>query len=310
MGMRSSQSVYLLESSNPAVGTTNNLMQPVHFTGCDGLRLIADIDGDAAHPPVIFLHGGGQTRWSWGKSARKLVDHGYYVICPDARGHGESGWAAIQRYELDDFVDDLRVIIATLAQPPVLIGASLGGITALVAVGESTTPPASALVLVDVVPRIDPEGAERIGNFMNADPDGFASVEAAADAIAAYIPHRPRPRNLGGLKKNLRQRANGRFYWHWDPNFLKAQGASLHPMAHYERLAQAARGVSIPTLLVRGGESDIVSEEGARELLGLIPQAECRELAGAHHMVAGDSNDGFSGVVFEFLQRVNTPQSG
>lgn len=306
MGIRSSQNNGWLERSKPGFSNTEkNFMKTVHFTGRDGLRLIADVDGNAAHPPVIFLHGGGQTRWSWGESARKLVELGYYVICPDARGHGESGWAAIQRYELDDFADDLRVIIATLVHPPVLIGASLGGITALVAVGESTTPLAAALVLVDVAPRIDPEGAERIGKFMSADPDGFASVEAAADAIAAYIPHRPRPRSLGGLQKNLRQRANGRFYWHWDPNFLEAQGASLHPMANYERLAQAARGVSIPTLLVRGGESDIVSEAGARELLELIPHAECSELAGAHHMVAGDSNDSFSSVVFGFLQRVS-----
>jgi len=277
-------------------------MQLRHYAGFGGVTLAAAVGGEPSRPPVILLHGGGQTRHAWARAARELVAEGYYVICPDARGHGDSGWAADGNYRLDAFCADLRAIIATLERPPALIGASLGGGTALLTIGESSEPIASALVLVDMVPRPDPVGVSNIVRFMGANPQGFASLEEAADAVSAYNPHRPRTRDHSGLMKNLRLHADGRLYWHWDPTFL-APDHRLDPQEYQERMDAATRRVRVPTLLVRGAMSDIVTEEAAAELRRMIPGCEVVDVAGAGHMVAGDRNDVFNAAIREFLAR-------
>jgi pimeloyl-ACP methyl ester carboxylesterase len=277
-------------------------MQLRHYAGFGGVSLAADVGGEPSRPPVILMHGGGQTRHAWGRAARELIAEGYHVICPDARGHGDSGWAEDGNYRLDAFSADLRAIIGTLTQRPALIGASLGGGTALLTIGESETPIASALVLVDMVPRPDPVGVSNIVRFMGANPQGFASLEEAADAVTAYNPHRPRARDHSGLMKNLRQRADGRFYWHWDPKFL-APAHRLNPQDYQERMDAATARIRVPTLLVRGAMSDIVTAEAAAELQRTIPGCEVVDVAGAGHMVAGDRNDVFNAAISGFLKR-------
>jgi non-heme chloroperoxidase len=162
------------------------------------------------------------------------------------------------------------------------------------------------LVLVDVVPRIDPAGAERIGAFMRARPDGFASLDEAAQAVADYVPGRPRPSDTSGLQKNLREGDDGRWRWHWDPAFLGSFGR-FDPTEREADLVEAARRLTLPTLVVRGGLSDVVSEEGVQEFLALVPQAEYVNVADASHMVAGDRNDAFTRAVVSFLTRVAPP---
>jgi len=182
-------------------------------------------------------------------------------------------------------------------------------IAAASAIAETTGDPlAIALVLVDVAPRIEAAGVSRIGDFMKGNLDGFESLDAVADAISAYNPHRPRPKNLDGLKKNLRQRADGRWMWHWDPRFVSGRFGSpdetRSTLVDGDRLQRAARTLTIPTLLVRGRMSDLLSEEGARELLELVPHAQLADVAGAGHMVAGDRNDAFNDAVVGFLATV------
>lgn len=276
-------------------------MRSTRFVGHDDVPLVADVVGNAGDPPAILLHGGGQTRFSWGETARGLAEHGYYVVSLDLRGHGDSGWAADGIYSIDHYVGDLRRVCATLGRPAALIGASLGGLASLLAVGESDDPIASALVLVDVAPRINPSGSENILRFMRSAVGGFASIDEAADAVAAYLPHRPRPSDLSGLRRNLRPGENGRLYWHWDPKTLDGNVASLANA--YQRLSSAARQVRVPTLLVRGSRSDVVTDESVRDFLELIPGAEYRLIGGAHHMVAGDRNTVFSAAVIEFMRR-------
>ena len=199
---------------------------PIRLEG-DGLTLVADAYGPDDGPPVVLFHGGGQTRHAWGGTARLLGDKGWRATTVDLRGHGDSDWAGTGEidgagYTLDEFAADVRAVAAVQSGPPVLIGASLGGLSSLVAIGEA--PPgatvASGLVLVDVAPRLEEEGIERIAEFMLGNLDGFASLDEVADAVAAYNPHRPRPKDLSGLRKNVRLRDDGRWYWHWDPSFL------------------------------------------------------------------------------------------
>jgi non-heme chloroperoxidase len=275
-------------------------MHPKQFTGHAGLRLAADVGGDPVNPPAILLHGGGQTRFSWGETAEALADNGFYVVSLDLRGHGESEWSPQASYAMENYAADLRSVCATLGRPAALIGASLGGLASLLAAGESSLPIASALILVDVAPKINIEAGNDIHRFMLSAPNGFTSVEDAADAVAAYLPHRSRPTDTSGLMRNLRER-DGRLYWHWDPQMAVITQTSV--LRGYERLAAAARKISAPTLLIRGGNSELVTDESVKDFLELVPSAEYTVIKGAQHMVAGDRNTAFSSAVIEFMQR-------
>jgi pimeloyl-ACP methyl ester carboxylesterase len=273
------------------------------------ISLAADSYGDPADPPVVLLHGGGQTRHSWANSARLLGDAGWYALTVDLRGHGDSDWSPDGDYQFQRFADDVRAIAISLPAKPALVGASLGGMASLLAVGESDDEIASALVLVDIAPRVELAGVARIRSFMRQGLDGFPDLESAADAIASYNPHRPRPKDLSGLTKNLRLKEDGRWYWHWDPRFMALQepdepgldGLPSARMVQAERLEEAARHLKLPTLLVRGGSSDLLSEEGAAAMRALVPHAKQVDVAGAGHMVAGDRNDRFNAAVVDFL---------
>jgi pimeloyl-ACP methyl ester carboxylesterase len=272
--------------------------ETIEFRGCDGIRLVADAWGRPDWPPVIFLHGGGQTRHSWGGTARAMAEHGWYAVTLDARGHGDSDWSPERHYEATHFAADVAEVVHRLGKPPVLVGASLGGITSLVAVGEGLLE-ARAVVLVDITPKIEREGVDRIHAFMEANLDGFDTVEDAGDAVAAYRRHRSRPKDVSGLRKNLRFRS-GRYFWHWDPEFMAMRRDA--DTEREERLRAAARRIRVPALLVRGHSSDVVSAEGVRQFLEDVPHAKCIDVNGAGHMVAGDRNDVFTEAVMGFLE--------
>jgi len=271
------------------------------FRGVGGLRLAADSWGNPGGPLVVLQHGGGQTRHAWKGTGKALGAAGFHAVAFDARGHGDSGWAADRNYEHDIMVRDLQCVLQELgARRPILIGASMGGVTSLMAVGEGHVD-AQALVLVDTAPKVETEGVNKIRAFMDRDPDGFESLEQVADAIASYQPHRERPKNLQGLAKNVRQAANGRYYWHWDPSFGLR---NRDPAERRARLQAAAKNLTIPTLLVRGGQSDVLTDDGVRDFLQLVPGSEFVSIASAGHMVAGDRNDSFGEAAIKFLQRV------
>jgi non-heme chloroperoxidase len=270
------------------------------WQGADGIRIAGDAWGDPRGPLVVLLHGGGQTRHAWGNTSALLGFSGYYAVAFDARGHGDSDWAADAAYGQDVMVEDLRCVAAALGQPrPVLVGASMGGITSLVAVGEDHVD-ASALVLVDIAPRIEREGVSRIQDFMSQKPDGFNSLEEVSEAIARYHPRRVHKKSLDGLLKNVRLGADGKYHWHWDPRFLNRPREFER---REKRLETCLRHLVLPTLLVRGGLSDVLSEEGVRHFLALCPHAEYVNVTNAGHMVAGDRNDVFGTSVLEFLAR-------
>ena len=276
--------------------------EPMHvWSGEGGVAIAGDTWGAPGGPLVVLQHGGGQTRHAWKSAGETLGAAGYHVVAFDARGHGDSGWSPDGQYGADHSVQDLKCVVAALGGGrPVLVGASMGGGTSLVAIGEGQVD-AAALVLVDMAPKIEPEGVAQIRDFMDQRPDGFESLEEVASAIANYQPHRTRPRNLDGLAKNVRQGNDGRFYWHWDPAWRKNRSTMGD---HRKRLHDAAERLKLPTLLVRGGLSNVLSEEGARSFLQQCPHAEYVNVANAAHMVAGDRNDIFAGAVIEFLNRV------
>ena len=272
----------------------------VFFQGANGVRIAADYFGNEQGPLVILQHGGGQTRHAWKDAGEALGDAGYYAVALDARGHGDSDWSPDGDYELDAMVEDLRCVVDALGERrPALVGASMGGVCSLVAVGEGRLD-AAALVLVDVAPRIEKEGVERIGAFMRQKPEGFDSLEEIAEAISNYQPHRKRSKDLSGLAKNVRLAANGKYRWHWDPQ-IRARRMDIDERR--KRLEACARRLKVPTLLVRGGLSDLLTEEGVRDFLRLAPHSEYVNVKDAAHMVAGDRNDVFASAVIAFLTR-------
>ena len=276
--------------------------QPNRFwPGADGITLAGDEWGPVSGPLVILQHGGGQTRHAWKNVGAQLGSAGFRAIAFDARGHGDSDWAPDGRYSQDAMIEDLVSVIGALGNPrPALVGASMGGGTSLVAIGEDHVD-ATALVMVDIAPRVEPEGVARIQAFMKQKPDGFETLEEVADAIASYQPHRARPRSLAGLAKNVRQGPDGKYRWHWDPRFLERVTDQRKRLLRFEACAARLR---LPVMLVRGGLSDVLTEEGAREFLALCPHSEYVSVGSAGHMIAGDRNDAFGTAVIDFLSRV------
>lgn len=267
------------------------------------LNLAADVAGPTDAPTLLFLHGSGQTRQSWSSALAEAIQRGYRAIAVDLRGHGDSEWSPDGEYTLDKFAADIRHVIEQLDDEPIVVGASLGGLIGMM-IAAAPPPRLRGLVLVDITARVELSGANEVIAFMDSAPNGFASLEEAAAAVAAYLPHRPPPKNINGLKRNLRLR-NGRYYWHWDPAFMQMGRDSQGKIRADgpNQLETFARAINIPTLLVRGSRSRIVSEAGAREFLQMVPHAEFVDIAGAHHMVAGDANDAFNDAVFDFIDR-------
>jgi pimeloyl-ACP methyl ester carboxylesterase len=279
--------------------------QTVDFSGVDGITLTADewnrgSDSAADRPTILMLHGGGQNRFSWKNTGQILADEGFHVVAVDTRGHGDSDRAPGADYAIETLTSDVLHILDAIGRPVVLIGASMGGLTGLLVADQAGPQQVTKLVLVDVVPRFDKSGSARIREFMFNHVHGFDSLDEAAEAVAAYLPHRTKPRSPEGLKKNLRHH-DGRWYWHWDPAFLTKPEDD--PQIRVEKLEQAAIDLKIPILLIRGKLSDVVSTEGVKEFLEKVPSAEFVELSDAGHTAAGDDNDAFSEVVVQFVSR-------
>ena len=291
------------ERTSPAEGGSN--AQTVRFRGIDELTLVADewnrdADTAADKPTILMLHGGGQNRHSWKNTGQILANAGFHVVALDSRGHGDSDRSPTANYSLETLTGDTLQVIYQIGRPVALIGASMGGLTSLPVAHEAGPELVTKLVLVDVVPRFEKSGSARIRDFMFSGIDGFASLEEAADAVAAYLPHRTRPRSVEGLKKNLRLQ-DGKWFWHWDPAFLTAPGDD--PFERAEMLEHAAISLEIPILLIRGKLSDVVSTEGVQDFLQKVPGAQFVELSDAGHTAAGDDNDAFTDAVVQFVRQ-------
>jgi non-heme chloroperoxidase len=248
-------------------------------------------------PLVILSPGGGQTRHSWRGAAPRIAEMGFEVISLDLRGHGDSGWSDAG-YQLRDFGADIAAVANAFraGRRVGLVGASLGGLASLLAAGN----PANAinlLALVDVVPRVEPAGAMRIRSFMQSHPEGFDSLEQAAQAVSEY---RGRTEtDHSGLARNLRTAPSGKLVWHWDPSFMGNRHIGSGGVDDLEGAAASYPG---PLLLVRGLQSDVVSDEGISALRELAPQLEEANVSETGHMVVGDRNEAFLEAIAGFLK--------
>ena len=276
------------------------------FRGFEGLNLAADLRGEPDAWPVLFLHGGGQTRHAWARTAEAVAAQGWLAITLDLRGHGESDWVANGDYSFTAYYADCIAVVDQLRHPPVLVGASLGGMSAMLAEGLSDRTVSCGLILVDIAPKTNPAGVERIRDFMQSGIAGFDSLDDAAAAIAAYTPQRQRTVNPAGLMKVLRER-EGRYYWHWDPLVLSQGRTEVVAQRYAGLLDTALSNIKVPTMLVRGQLSDVVTQEGIDDMIARMPDVKVVEVGGAAHMIAGDQNDAFSSAVIAFLDEQIRP---
>ncbi len=229
-------------------------------TASDGLRLACEHFGDETLPSLLFAHGFGQTRHAWDDTATTLAQSDWHCLTADARGHGDSGWSADGNYDYAQFIDDLLQLArantqAPSGRKPILIGASMGGLLGLSAQAQAQA--LRALILVDITPRWEAAGVARILDFMRAHPQGFASLDEAAAAIARYLPHRSERKSPQRLRQMLIAGDDGRLRWHWDPRLLDYVAADSE--RQQAALLDAARRVDVPTLLISGARSDVVS---------------------------------------------------
>lgn len=281
----------------------------LRLAGAGGASLAATVFPSAtaalqADPALVYAHGFGQTRGAWLRTGQQLAAQGYAGLAYDARGHGGSERnPAGLAYAGEQLADDLIIVAGERPQPPVLVGASMGGLFGLIA--EARWPGLfRAMVLVDITPRWEQAGMQRILGFMTAFPDGFESLHHASDVIAAYLPHRRSRKSPEELRELLREGEDGRWRWHWDPRLVDE--LARDSAQHQDAIAEAARAIRCPILLISGGRSDLVSEQTVEEFKSLVPHAHHVHLPQATHMVAGDDNDAFSAAVLEYLADLRT----
>jgi pimeloyl-ACP methyl ester carboxylesterase len=270
----------------------------LRFASADGLELAASMSL-GARVPVLLAHGFGQTRQSWSSTQARLRDAGHASLAWDMRGHGQSQRnPEPTRYVAEQFIADQVAAAGLLGPSPVLVGASMGGLTGLLAQAEHRI--FSALVLVDVTPRWEAAGVERIHSFMTAFPEGFESFDHAAQVIADYLPHRRARKTPAQLAHLLSADPKQRLRWHWDPRLLSEfiTGSELLQ----DLVSAAARKIDVPVLLISGGRSDLVSDQTVAHFLELVPHADHARLPQATHMLAGDDNDAFTDSLLAFLR--------
>ena len=271
------------------------------FTMVEGRQVHYLEWGPVGAPPVLCLHGGGQTAYMYEELGRAMgVDH--YVLAPDLPGHGDSD--PLEEFGRHPFAASVPPLMRTFGLgKAVLIGASLGGMTSITFTANNPDL-VEAIVLIDVGHRLEEEGVKKIIGFMRAH-DSFASLEDAASQISAYLPHRKEVRPEG-LSRNLRQRPDGRWVWkHSLGQRLKAEGdVGDNWQTILEGLEQEAASLRCPVLVLRGAMSDVLSGEGAEEVAAVIPNARLETVDKAGHLAAGDNPASTVSLVRGFLSEI------
>ena len=176
----------------PAHGLGSIVVRTVKIVATEGLQLTADEWGNPSGPPVLMCHGAGQNRHAWKNTADALASSGWFVTTVDARGHGDSDWSTDARYDSEDIGRDIVALLQRFDRPPAIVGASMGGMASLAAQRTAASQLYNAVILVDITPHFNLEGARRIISFMSGNPDGFTDLDEAAETLGtqeeiAYI---------------------------------------------------------------------------------------------------------------------------
>jgi pimeloyl-ACP methyl ester carboxylesterase len=266
----------------------------------DGLRLhVRDWSGPSGSPPaIVLLHGYTGHARTWDALAESLASR-YRVLAPDARGHGESGWAGnAAAYGVASQVADVVALLAGLGvERASVLGLSMGGRTALNLAARHPDL-VERLVVVDIGPEVAPAGAARIGASVGA-KDVFDSPDEAFSRAREQNPIPPDDVLRHRVRNNLLLLPDGRWTWRYDP-VLRAGGAQL-PRPDVAQQWASLASIAAPTLLVRGELSDVLDPEHAQRMVADIADCTLVEVEGAGHPVPLDQPDRFLGAIRSFL---------
>lgn len=271
------------------------------YVHANGLRFHYLDWGNPEKPPMVLLHGVGQTCHTWDLFAAAMSPH-FHVMAFDQRGHGDTDWAPDKDYSRAAMVRDALAFTGALGLDRFfLIGMSMGGANSLSFTAQYPEK-VEALVVVDIGPRVESKGVQHIRDFM-ATYREFESLDEAVEAIHRFNPRRP----LEIIRRftvvyNLKQLPNGKWTWKYDPYFSQGH-RPLDLKKMQEELAADVARIRCPTLVVKGAESDVFSLEGAKALQEAIPGAEFALVPGAGHSVMGDNPPGFEAVVRAFYHK-------
>ena len=260
--------------------------------------------GRAGAAPVVCLHGGGQTAYMW-EALGAALGATHHVLAPDLPMHGDSD--PVGEMSRQALAATIPALLAEFGfDQAVFVGASLGGLVSMT-VTAAHPEVVRGVVLVDIATRLEDKGVERIVEFMRAH-ESFVDLEEAAAAIGAYLPQR-KAGDPSRLTRNLRQRHDGR--WEWKHGYTRQlrDGGELANGGGWRELvgdlAVDAAKFTCPVLVLRGGASDVLSSEGADEIVGLIPDARLATIAAAGHHAAGDNPESTVGLVTSFLADID-----
>ena len=246
---------------------------------------------------LVLLHGYTGHARSWDHFAARMTDR-YRVLVLDQRGHGESGWAAADQYGIDDMVLDLRAFVAALGlQRFTLLGLSMGGMVAMHYAGARPAELA-ALVIVDIGPELVAAGAARIQTGQR-ESDVFASKDAAFAAARAGNAVPPEDVHRHRVDNNMMRLEDGSWTYRYDralrePGRLRVRDAAAG--------WRACANINVPTQLIRGANSDILSAASAARMIDAIPGAQFAEVAGSGHAIPLDAPDSFLNAARQFLR--------
>ena len=243
--------------------------------------------GDPASPPLLLLHGGNQSSHSWDLVSLHLADR-YRVLALDQRGHGDSE-------------DAIAFIGQQGLEQPIMMGHSMGGRVTM-EVLKRRPGIARAAVFVDVGPVISGPGTQAIRNFIQRNVE-FDDLEAFIDRVVEYDPYRTREHITRTVRYNLIQRADGRYIAKsdrilHDPGFRRVREGDGVPLSIG---LEVVRGFDLPALVVRGGDSNVLTEQGAEEFAAAMPQGQLRTVPDCGHNVHSQNTPGFLEAVTPFL---------
>ena len=278
---------------------TNENAPQDKFVNANGMRFHYLEWGNPDNPPMLLLHGFAQTCHSWDFVALGFSDN-YRVIVLDQRGHGDSDWAPDGDYSPETQQKDISGVVNELGlENFVLMGLSMGGRNSFT-FAASNPDYVKALVVVDAAPQNMQQGTQNIRSFVQQD-DELDSVDAFVERVLQYNPRRDPQQVRGSIMHNIKELPSGKWTWKYD-RALRSPGRRMGSDAETEkRLWAYIESLQCPTLLVRGGASDIVAMDTADRMHQAIPNSRIATIEGAGHLVMGDSPSGFQSAVTDFL---------
>ncbi|MDE0812735.1 MAG: alpha/beta hydrolase [Alphaproteobacteria bacterium] len=251
-------------------------------------------------PPIVLLHGGHQSAHSWDLVSLHLARK-YRVFALDQRGHGDSEWSRDANYSNNEMSLDAEALMDALElERPILMGHSMGGRNSLLLTRRDPSR-LGGLVVVDIGPEISEEGRKLISAFVRNNEE-FDNLEHFAENVRKYDPYRSMEHIERTVKYNMLCRADGKYISKCDstPRRVGIQTGSSEDAVSLDD----ARAFDIPTLIVRGETSKILTPESAVRFKDALPQGELVTVPECGHNVHSQNTHGFIEAIGPFLAKL------